>query len=103
MRADSEVVRVVYTNWKGETSIRHIAPIEIFFGSNEWHTEEQWLLLALDVDKGAERTFALKDIHTWKAAPRGTDVSPAKLRAYPESSSNGLHAEDTQWAAAGSR
>ena len=58
-------VKIVYTNYKGETSIRTIIPIEVFFGSNEWHTEEQWLLRAMDAEKQAERTFAMKDIHYW--------------------------------------
>ena len=58
-------VRIVYTNYKGETSIRLIEPIEIFFGSTEWHKEEQWLLRANDIEKKAERTFALKDVHYW--------------------------------------
>jgi hypothetical protein len=27
--------------------------------------EPQWLLEAVDTEKGAARTFALKDIHSW--------------------------------------
>ncbi len=59
-------VRILYTNWKGETGYRTILPIRIFFGGNEWHREEQWLLEAMDVDKGQPRTFAMKDIHEWQ-------------------------------------
>lgn len=62
---DTKVVAVRYTNWKGETSLRNIEPIEIFFGSNEFHPESQWLLRCFDADKKAERTFAMKDIHEW--------------------------------------
>lgn len=58
-------VKIVYTNYKGETAIRSIEPIEIFFGSNQWHKDEQWLLRAYDIEKYAERTFSLKDIHYW--------------------------------------
>lgn len=59
-------VSIQYTNWKGVQSIRRIMPIKMFYESNEFHTEKQWLLLAYDLDKGAERTFAVKDIHSWE-------------------------------------
>lgn len=58
-------VKIVYTNWKSETAERTIVPIEIWFGSTEWHQEEQWLLKALDIEKEAERDFAVKDIQQW--------------------------------------
>lgn len=58
-------VKVRYTNWKGQTSLRTIEPIKLFWGSTEYHPEEQWLLKCWDVEKGAERTFAMKDIHSW--------------------------------------
>jgi len=58
-------VRIIYTNWRGETSERKVKPIKIWFGSTEWHKEEQWLLRALDITKDAERDFALKDIRSW--------------------------------------
>lgn len=63
---EEKVVIINYTNWKGVTGLRKIIPIEIFFGSTEWHKEEQWLLRAYDVDKDAERSFAVKDIKSWK-------------------------------------
>ena len=62
-----KTVKIVYKNYKGVTAVRHIVPIEILFGHNEWHTEDQWLMRALDVEKNAERTFALKDISSWEA------------------------------------
>lgn len=51
-----------YKNWKGETNKRTVVPYEIWFGSTEFHKEEQWFLRAFDVDKYAERNFALKDV-----------------------------------------
>lgn len=51
---------VPYTNYKGETAIRNIMPVTLYYGSNEWHPEEQWLLIAWDSEKKALRTFALK-------------------------------------------
>ncbi len=64
-----EVV-IAYTNWRGERGLRRIVPVPggISFGSNEWHTEPQWLMEAIDVEKGAVRTFAIKDIHSWTPA-----------------------------------
>lgn len=55
-------IRINYTNWRGETSERTIVPIEVWFGTTEWHPEEQWFLRAHDVDKDAVRDFALRDI-----------------------------------------
>lgn len=60
---DGEEVLIDYTNWKGERGIRRIQPRSIIWDSNEYHREEQWLLLAFDVDKQADRVFAMKDIH----------------------------------------
>lgn len=54
-------VTLTYTNWKGETAERAIIPRRVWWGSTEWHPEPQWLLTAFDVDKQAERDFALKD------------------------------------------
>lgn len=62
-----KAVSIVYTNYKGVTGTRRIVPIEILFGHNEWHTQDQWLMRALDLEKNAERTFALKDIQSWCA------------------------------------
>ena len=56
---------MVYTNYKGETEVRRIIPKEITFGSTQYHPEEQWLLVGYDVDKNAERTFAMKDVKCW--------------------------------------
>jgi hypothetical protein len=52
---------VYYTNWRGETSRRRIIPKSVRYGSTEWHPEPQWLMLAWDDDKQADREFALKD------------------------------------------
>lgn len=59
------IVKICYTNYKGETAIREIIPLQIWYGSTEYHPEEQWLLEAYDVDKQASRSFSLKDIRAW--------------------------------------
>lgn len=64
----SEKVLIDYTNWRGERTLRTILPEEITFTSNEWHREPQWLLKAVDMEKGDFRYFALKDIHSWSPA-----------------------------------
>jgi predicted DNA-binding transcriptional regulator YafY len=51
-----------YKNWEGKKAVRTVVPIDIWYGSTKWHDEEQWLLKAEDLDKGAERDFAVNDI-----------------------------------------
>jgi hypothetical protein len=57
-----QIIKVQYTNYRGETAIRTIWPIDISFKSTEYHPEQQWILRALDVDKGQQRDFALRDM-----------------------------------------
>ena len=58
-------VRILYTNYRGETAVRNIIPQRLVFDSNEWHHEKQWLLEAFDTEKQAIRAFAVKDIRAW--------------------------------------
>lgn len=57
---------LVYTNHRGIRSTRHIRPLAVWWGSTEWHPQEQYLLKAWDIDKSAERDFALSDIEAWE-------------------------------------
>jgi hypothetical protein len=66
-----------YTNYRGETAARNIIPRSVRFGSTEWHPEEQWLLLAWDNDKQADREFALKDFGPSAAAIRAVAFEEA--------------------------
>ncbi len=59
--AGAAPVQMIYTNWRGETSRRMIIPRRVWFGSTDWHPEPQWLLKAIDTEKGEMRDFALKD------------------------------------------
>lgn len=61
-------VTFTYKNWKGETAVRLVRPIMISFGHTTFHPEPQWLLHAWDINKEAERTFAMKDIKDWDPA-----------------------------------
>lgn len=59
-------VKILYTNWEGETAYRNIIPKSIEFKSTQWHKQEQWILNAYDMDKQADRGFAINDIKEWK-------------------------------------
>ncbi len=61
----NKVVRILYKNYRGETAYRNILPEKIWFGSTEWHKEEQWRLDAHDIEKDALRNFAMDDIQEW--------------------------------------
>lgn len=54
-------IKVRYTNYKGNTSLRTIKPVEVYVGSSKWHPERQYILRAWDFDKCESRDFALKD------------------------------------------
>jgi len=60
-----DLVIIDYTNWRGERCNRLICPYGIFWGKNEWHPEEQWLLEARDYRSQETRAFAMKQIHSW--------------------------------------
>lgn len=63
----SRKVIIDYTNHRGLRMTRIIVPTGgMFFGSNEWHTEMQWLLPAKGEGFDGTRAFAMKDIHSWK-------------------------------------
>ncbi len=65
MAEDAKAVRILYTNYRGETSLRNIVPEKIWFGATEWHPENQWILDGLDLEKGQNRSFAMRDIRAW--------------------------------------
>jgi len=58
-----------YRNHRGEIGMRAARPLGLRFGSTDWHPEPQWLLRAFDLDKQAEREFAVKDIGALTPSP----------------------------------
>lgn len=62
----SELVRIDYTNWRGERRWRVIYPGALRFGSTEWHPNVQWLLSATDMEDGKVKDFAMASIHRWE-------------------------------------
>lgn len=62
MNPSNKQIIVLYTNWKGKTEKRTIIPWVAYWGHTEYHPEDQFLLKCWDVEKQAERTYAMKDI-----------------------------------------
>jgi hypothetical protein len=64
---NNKTVLIDYTNWRGERRLRRIRPTEngLRFTKNQFHTEPQWLLTALD-ESGHMKTFAMANIHSWQ-------------------------------------
>jgi 8-oxo-dGTP diphosphatase len=60
----NEIIQFLYTNHRGETAVRRVIPIEVIFTSTKWHPKKQWLLRAYDLDRQAERRFALQKIQS---------------------------------------
>jgi hypothetical protein len=59
---EGNLIMFGYTNWKGVMSVRKAIVKEFYFGASEYHEEYQMMIRAFDVDKLAERTFAVKDM-----------------------------------------
>lgn len=55
-------IKVLYKNWRGEEGVRKIIPLQIYFGSTEFHPTEQWLLKVWDCEKDDYRIYAFMDI-----------------------------------------
>ena len=59
---DSPAFVFTYRNHRGVYGVRRVQPIGVRYGTTEWHPEPQWLLRAFDLDKDAEREFAMSEI-----------------------------------------
>ncbi len=62
--SQNQVLRVRYTNWRGEVAIRHIVPLPYppEFKSTDFHPTPTWILRVWDVDKHAMRSYDLTKI-----------------------------------------
>lgn len=63
---DDLAVRIWYKNHRGVERSRKIRPISFEFRATKWHSEPQWILMAMDLEKNQIRYFAMKDIHEWR-------------------------------------
>lgn len=57
-----ETISFDYINYRGEDSARNARVTNVYIGSTEYHTGEQWLVDAIDLDKDEWRVFAAKDM-----------------------------------------
>lgn len=55
-----------YKNQKGEHAKRAAVVKDIAFAYVEWHEGKQWIMTAFDLDKRADRYFAMRDTHNIK-------------------------------------
>lgn len=53
---------LTYTNHRGETAKRRVIPWRLYYGSTQWHPQPQWMIKVWDVDRQAERDYALSGI-----------------------------------------
>lgn len=68
-----EPLTFAYRNYRGEVAERRVIPKAIWHGSTQYHTEPQWLMTALDLDKQSDRDFAMRDMQ-----PSGATSRPDK-------------------------
>ena len=52
-------IKITYTNHKNETAERLVLPINIWYGTSEWHPGQQWFMKAKEVGRKVERDFAM--------------------------------------------
>lgn len=62
------IVIIDYTNHRGERRERHVIPHPRGFEFTETpdHKPAQWVIRCWDLTKHAQRTFAMKNIHSWR-------------------------------------
>jgi len=65
MTGGQNIIKIDYTNYKGERKIRTIKPGTLYFGESKWHEGRKLLLQAYDFDKNAIREFEVEKIHEW--------------------------------------
>lgn len=57
------IVRVLY-----KKRLRNIKPIEVYWGTSQWHPGYQWLLRAKDMEDGTVKEFAMTGFEAWQPA-----------------------------------
>lgn len=58
-------VAILYKNYKGTVKVMNIRPLKMWHGSTQYYPQKQWLLDVQDVDRGVQRTLAMKSIRVW--------------------------------------
>jgi hypothetical protein len=62
MIVPGKFIQFKYVNYKGVEATRVCKVYGFMFGSNEYHKEEQMLLIGMDLEKEATRSYAVKDM-----------------------------------------
>lgn len=66
-----EKVEFDYVNHRGFRSVRRVEVMGVYYGSNKYHTETQFLMAAIDLETMEERHFAMSDItHLRRPRPK---------------------------------
>lgn len=81
---EGAAIEFEYTNWEGRKGIRQAIPLNIRFGKSEWHDVPQWLMLAYDIDKQAEREYAMADMQFEDGFLPGIDLALNEPQAAPK-------------------
>jgi predicted DNA-binding transcriptional regulator YafY len=63
---EERVLQFDYLNWRGESSKRIARMNSLYKGSNEYHKDNQWIMVGIDLEKNQERHFAVKDMSNVK-------------------------------------
>lgn len=75
-----QVAAFTYRNHRGEVARRRVLPTSIRFAATEWHPEPQWLMDAWDLDRQAERAFAMRDMTEFEGPEMFRLVTPGQTR-----------------------
>lgn len=57
-----QTLRFSYRNYRGVTSVREVRPVCLRWGTSDYYVEPQWLMKALDFDRGEFREFAVRNM-----------------------------------------
>jgi predicted DNA-binding transcriptional regulator YafY len=59
-------VEIDYTNHAGERRVRRIRPLALRFGTTPKQAEPRYTIDAIDLERNVERSFSVRDIHSWR-------------------------------------
>ena len=63
-------IRVLYENWKGTTSWRHLLPLAWYYGATQWHPQPGYLLTAVDLEgENKVKDFSMSGVKDWSSGP----------------------------------
>lgn len=82
MMAEGRRARVLYTNHRGETSWRRVVPLPSppeLCGPDHPHHPGRWAVRVWDLDRDAERTYCLNDVHWWLSEPDAARLTEREL------------------------